>query len=100
MARLSDQDLDNVSAEVVYPNAAMFVYSAPDPEYRRECLRAYNSWLAEYCSVAPDRIIGVAMLPVGEPQWALGRPNGYANSVSARFASFRSSQRSLRRRTQ
>jgi uncharacterized protein len=71
VARLSDQDLDNVSAEVVYPNAAMFVYSAPDPEYRRECLRAYNSWLAEYCSVAPDRIIGVAMLPVGEPEWAL-----------------------------
>jgi len=31
VARLSDQDLDNVSAEVVYPNAAMFVYSAPDP---------------------------------------------------------------------
>jgi predicted TIM-barrel fold metal-dependent hydrolase len=71
VARLSDQDLDNVRAEVVYPNAGMFVYAAPDHEYRRECLRAYNTWIAEYCSVAPERIIGVAMLPVGEPDWAL-----------------------------
>ncbi len=27
-------------------------------------LRAYNDWLAEdYCSVAPDRLIGLGLLP-------------------------------------
>ncbi len=70
--RLADQDLDNISAEVVYPNDAMFLYAAPDPEYRRECLRAYNSWLAEYCAAAPNRILGAGMLPGGEPiEWSI-----------------------------
>jgi predicted TIM-barrel fold metal-dependent hydrolase len=72
LLRLKDQELDNLSAEVVYPNDAMFLYAARDPEYRRECLRAYNSWLAEYCSAAPNRILGVGMLPGGEPiQWSI-----------------------------
>ena len=72
MLRLKDQDLDNLSAEVVYPNDAMFIYSARDLEYRRECLRAYNTWLAEYCSAAPNRILGAGMLPGGEPiQWSI-----------------------------
>jgi len=72
LLRLEDQDLDNLSAEVVYPNDAMFLYAAPDLEYRRECLRAYNSWLAEYCAAAPNRILGVGMLPAGEPiQWSI-----------------------------
>jgi uncharacterized protein len=70
LLRLGDQDLDNVCAEVVYPNDAMFIYGAPDPEYRRECLRAYNTWLGEYCSAAPDRILGVGMLAMGEPEWS------------------------------
>jgi len=34
-----------------------------DPALRDACYRAYNDWLAEFCSAAPDRLIGVAMLP-------------------------------------
>jgi predicted TIM-barrel fold metal-dependent hydrolase len=72
LLRLKDQDLDNLSAEVVYPNDAMFIYAARDAEYRRECLRAYNTWLGEYCSAAPSRILGAGMLPGGEPiQWSI-----------------------------
>jgi predicted TIM-barrel fold metal-dependent hydrolase len=71
-ARLADQDLDNVRAEILYPNYAMYMFGAPDLEYRRECFRVYNDWLAEYCSVAPDRFAGVAPLPLGGPiQWAV-----------------------------
>ncbi|HKD65635.1 MAG TPA: hypothetical protein VKB84_02255 [Candidatus Binataceae bacterium] len=42
VARLLDQDLDNVKAEVVYPNLGLFFYLTKDPEYRRECIRVYN----------------------------------------------------------
>jgi predicted TIM-barrel fold metal-dependent hydrolase len=71
-ARLADQDLDNVRAEVLYPNYAMYMFGAPDFEYRRECFRVYNDWLAEYCAVAPDRFLGVAPLPLGGPiEWAV-----------------------------
>jgi predicted TIM-barrel fold metal-dependent hydrolase len=35
-----------------------------DVEAHKAFIRGYNDWLAEeYCSVAPDRLIGVAMLP-------------------------------------
>lgn len=71
-ARLADQDIDNLRAEVLYPNYAMYMFGAPDLEYRRECFRVYNDWLAEYCSVAPDRFVGVAPLPIGGPiEWAV-----------------------------
>jgi predicted TIM-barrel fold metal-dependent hydrolase len=70
VARLLDQDLDNVKAEVVYPNLGLFFYLTKDPEYRRECIRVYNEWLAEYCAAAPGRLLGVAMLPLGgPPEW-------------------------------
>ena len=70
--RLGDQDLDNIRAEVLYPNWALMLYGAPDPVYKRECCRAYNDWLLEFCSVAPKRYLGVAMLPIGGPiQWAV-----------------------------
>ncbi len=32
-ARLADQDLDHVHAEVLYPGVGLFITSAPDPEY-------------------------------------------------------------------
>jgi uncharacterized protein len=72
VARVKDQDLDHIAAEVIYPGDALFLFSAPDLEYKRACIRAYNDWLAEFCSVAPKRLLGAAMLPVGGPiEWAL-----------------------------
>lgn len=67
VARLKDQDLDNLEAEVLYPNDALFLFSAPDVEYKTACIKAYNDWLAEFCQTDRDRFIGAAMLPVGAP---------------------------------
>ncbi len=34
--------------------------------HTKRIVRAYNDWLAEeYCAVAPDRLIGVGILPLG-----------------------------------
>jgi predicted TIM-barrel fold metal-dependent hydrolase len=66
--RLEEQDTDGVDAEILYAS----------PQYLRLCrtaieevepyhalLRAYNDWLAEeYCAVAPDRLLGVGVIPV------------------------------------
>src|SRR6266567_4725938 len=40
-ARLADHDLDNLRAEVCYPNHALFLMALPDADYRRECFRVY-----------------------------------------------------------
>lgn len=70
-ARLIDQELDHLRAEVIYPNLGLAIGAAPDAEYVRECCRAYNDWLSEFCAAAPRRLLGVAMLPLkGPAAWA------------------------------
>ena len=71
--RLNDQDLDNVRADVLYPNQwELIIYNTPDPEYAQACAQVYNDWLAEFCAVAPDRLIGVAILTTKGPiEWSI-----------------------------
>jgi predicted TIM-barrel fold metal-dependent hydrolase len=61
-ARLADQDVDGVDAEVLYPSIAMALTRVPDTEYQLACTRAYNDWLAELCAGAPDRVAGLALV--------------------------------------
>lgn len=78
-ARLADQDSDGIAAEVVYPGMSLMVFSAPDPEYKRECLRVYNNWLGEFCSAGKGRLIGVGALPTGGPiEWAISEAHRIA----------------------
>jgi uncharacterized protein len=63
--RLADMDRDGVEAQVMYgPVTSMIV---ADPALRAACVRAYNDWLVEFCSVAPTRLLGVAILPPDDP---------------------------------
>jgi predicted TIM-barrel fold metal-dependent hydrolase len=66
-ARLADQKLDHLAAEVIYPGMGLLIPSAKDPDYQAECARVYNGWLAEFCAGAPGRLIGVGMLPLRCP---------------------------------
>jgi predicted TIM-barrel fold metal-dependent hydrolase len=65
--RLREQDEDGIDAEILFPPvfASRFIEGIADPEVYLSLVRAYNSFLAEdYCSVAPDRLIGCAVIPV------------------------------------
>jgi predicted TIM-barrel fold metal-dependent hydrolase len=62
-ARMDEMATDGVSAEVLYPSIAMRLFGLEDPELQRACFRRYNEWLAEYCSVRADRLIGVGLIP-------------------------------------
>lgn len=65
-ARLVDQDSQGVTAEIIYPGW-LIVHSIPDFELKAACVRAYNEWLFEdFCSYAPDRLLGAIVLPVGD----------------------------------
>ncbi len=61
-ARLADQDVDGISAEVLYPSIAMALTRVPDVPYQLACVRAYNEWLAALCARAPDRLVGNALV--------------------------------------
>ena len=64
VARLKDQEMDGVSAEVLYPTYAMNLYAMPDGELQEASFNAYNEWLVEMCSQAPDRLVGLALISV------------------------------------
>ena len=56
---VAEQDRDGVAAEVLYPSVGMLLCNHPDADYKKACFDAYNLWLAEFQSHAPDRLIGL-----------------------------------------
>lgn len=65
-ARLLEQDLDGVDAEVLYPTPRVsntMFWHTEDPDFHLACIQAYNDWLAEYASHDPERLWGIALMP-------------------------------------
>jgi predicted TIM-barrel fold metal-dependent hydrolase len=66
-AHLKDLELDGLSGSVLFPNNSISVYSMPDRELGMACMQSYNDWLIEdFQGVDPNRIVGLAMLPVDD----------------------------------
>ncbi|KJE21027.1 Amidohydrolase [Frankia torreyi] len=66
-ARLAEQDVDGVAAEVLFPTFADLLFGCQDAEFRRACLHAYNDFVAEYCAVDPNRLVGTALVDDADP---------------------------------
>jgi predicted TIM-barrel fold metal-dependent hydrolase len=62
MARVTEQDNDGVSAEVLYTSWGLFLFTIEDPAMRAECFRAFNSWAAEFCSSQSERLVGCGIV--------------------------------------
>ena len=64
-ARVKEQDRDGVDAEVMYPSPihAIAMVAHPDEAWHLAMVRAYNDWLSEYVSYAPERFGGMALMP-------------------------------------
>ena len=70
-ARLASAEVEGVAAEILYPLSGVEHAFTPcfsganrpfPAETRAAGSRAYNRWLAEFCSYAPDRLIGAAAI--------------------------------------
>jgi predicted TIM-barrel fold metal-dependent hydrolase len=63
--RILLQDTDSVDAEVLYPSPALWdaINQFADRDLKLACVRAYNDWIAAFCSHNPDRLIGLAKIP-------------------------------------
>jgi predicted TIM-barrel fold metal-dependent hydrolase len=80
--RLREMDYDGVAAEVIYhgsvpgfpiPFDGFFGFNAgadKDPKMVALGRHIYNQWLADFCSAAPDRLIGMAQLPMWDIELA------------------------------
>ena len=66
--RLKVMDDEGFSSAFLYPTLGLaFV---PELEYGSALNRAYNDWLADYCSTDPQRLYGVAAVHLGDPEGA------------------------------
>ena len=63
-ARLQDQDTDGVEAEVLFSSAVRQLYSIVDEPFQRAIFHSYNGWLHEFCSYNPQRLLGLALIPI------------------------------------
>jgi uncharacterized protein len=95
--RIPDMDADGIDAAFLYPSLGLFSGAIHDPQLAAATCRAYNRWLADYCKPYPDRLFGVAMLPMQEVELAIAemrfakkelgfkggfiRPNPYNNKM-------------------
>ena len=66
--RLKDNALDGVEADVLYTTLGFRIFWLKDEELQAECFRVYNDWLAAYCSYAPARMAGLAMISLYDPK--------------------------------
>ena len=63
---VKDMELDGVEVSVVYPTIGLNLYGVQDSELLTDTFRAYNDWLADWCSPFPKRLKGIAMINVDD----------------------------------
>src|SRR5258705_3733309 len=101
--RLGELEAEGVVAEVIFPDfgmpfelyspalAASLGHPALDEEHRRAGMRAFNRWLVDFMSTAPERFAGMAAISwqytvedaVSEIRWA--RDSGFKGIVLPQF---------------
>src|SRR3989304_10201325 len=63
-ARMKEMETDGLSAEVLYPTLMLDLFALDDAGLQEAGFRVYNEWVIEYCSVDPNRPIGIPAVPV------------------------------------
>lgn len=69
--RLKQQDKDGVIAEILYPGITFCIFSTPSINVLHTIFANYNDWLDEYCSHNRKRLIGLAVIPITDVEYAI-----------------------------
>jgi uncharacterized protein len=84
--RVRDMDIDMVDIHLIFPSYAFMVCDNDDRDAYLANIRAYNDWMAEFCSYAPDRLYGYAIMPISGIEDAIAE----AKRVRENYSCFRS----------
>ena len=62
--QIEAMNIEGIDVATLFPTRGLHTLAEPDmePRFARALARAYNDWLAQFCSYAPDRLIGSAMI--------------------------------------
>jgi predicted TIM-barrel fold metal-dependent hydrolase len=69
--QLTDMDTEGIDVQVIFPSSAISLSHMRERPLAVERARAYNDWLAEFCSTNPDRLKGVGVVAVQDLQSAI-----------------------------
>ena len=58
-ARIEAQDRDGLGGEIIFPSIGMVLCNVEDIALKQATCVAYNRWLADFVSYAPDRLFGL-----------------------------------------
>lgn len=86
-ARLVDMDEEGIDAAVLYPTS-MLTWVEEADLFGAAC-RAYNTWLHDYCSAAPDRLFPVAMVPLQDVDAAIAEMRRAVDTLGAKAVMIR-----------
>jgi predicted TIM-barrel fold metal-dependent hydrolase len=71
-ARLKDMDAMGVDQALLFPTLFAEYFPVVDnPDAAFALARAYNDWIADFCSAAPQRLFPVAVLPMQDVSFAV-----------------------------
>jgi len=70
-SRLKVMDREGIDAAALFPTHALRLGGVRHPQLAPALFRAYNDWLAEHCAPNRERLLGVAMIPLQEPELAV-----------------------------
>ena len=97
-ARIKAMDADGLDAAVVYPTKALQfgpVDPIPairdNPEFVADCHHAYNDWAAEYCGAYPERLFGIAVVPLQDIDLAITEARRAVETLGLRGVAIRPS---------
>jgi len=65
--RLAVLDAEGIDVAVLYCGLGQCLGGIRDPQLAVACHRVWNDWIAEWVSIAPDRLVGSAVLPAQDP---------------------------------
>jgi predicted TIM-barrel fold metal-dependent hydrolase len=63
-ARLVDMDTEGIDTAVLFGTFGLALWIAPEPDFALALCRAYNDWMADYCSIDPTRLKAAVSLPL------------------------------------
>jgi len=72
VAQLADMDVEGVDLAFLYPSFGLFATASSelDPAIATATCHAYNNWLADFCAADGDRLHGVGMIALQDPDAA------------------------------
>ena len=77
--RVKFQEEAEIAAELLNPGRMSGIMANPNHEMVRACAEVYHDWLTEFISHRPDRLLGVATIPIEDVGWAVGELTRVAN---------------------